>query len=201
MMFLGLCNQLRILDMTNNTITQKENYRDIVRRHIPQLAILDQTPYEDVNDELKFQLTTHNFERSSTNILRRIDELNHVQMQNEERPMTAEILPVTHISIGRRPTTADASKTKHDVSVGASISGSVIAIARRPKKLRTAWGSSASSSSSFSSSDSSNQVTPSNSAFNRNNRTFDEDSSDVLLENSRKLREKTREMRGKYKNN
>lgn len=204
MMFLGLCNHLSVLDLSYNAVTHKENYRDIVRSHIPNLSILDQVPYEDVNDELKIELLRLDYQniRCSNQILQRVDNINRVP---EERPSSAqtipqEILPVTHISI-KRPTTSDGTKTKHDVSVGEAVCGSIIAKARKPKKLRTAWGDSvSSSSSSFSSSDSSSHTTPLRSRMDGRIRRNTEESTDVLLENSKLLRERTKEFRGKYKN-
>ncbi|CAG9802413.1 unnamed protein product [Chironomus riparius] len=212
MMFLGLCLNLNVLDLTNNGITQKENYRQIVRSHIPHLAILDQTAYEDVNDELKIELLRLDYQNviCSNQILKtvnsRIEDMNRLQF-TEERPSSAQtispqILPVTHISIGKRPTTSDGTKAKHDVSVGEAVCGSIIAKARKPKKLRTAWGDSmsSSSSSSFSSTDSSSHTTPMRSKFNERNRRNTVESTDVLLENSKNLRERSRDFRGKYKN-
>jgi len=212
MMFLGLCPHLNVLDMSNNGITQKENYRQLVRSHIPHLAILDQTAYEDVNDELKIELLRLDYQNviSSNQILRtvnsRIEDMNRLQYP-EERPSSAQtispqILPVTHISIGKRPTTSDGTKAKHDVSVGEAVCGSIIAKARKPKKLRTAWGDSmsSSSSSSFSSTDSSSHTTPMRSKLNERNRRNTVESTDVLLENSKNLRERSKEYRGKYKN-
>lgn len=212
MMFLGLCNQLSVLDMTNNGITQKENYREIVRSHIPQLAILDQIPYADVNEEHKIELLRLDYQNMgcSNQILQtvnaRIDDMSRMNM-SDERPSSAQtispqILPVTHISIGKRPTTSDGTKAKHDVSVGEAVCGSIIAKARKPKKLRTAWGDSisSSSSSSFSSSDSSSHTTPMRSKFDERNRRNTVESTDVLLENSKMLRDRTREFRGRYKN-
>jgi hypothetical protein len=198
--------------MTNNGITQKENYREVVRSHIPQLAILDQKPFDDITDDLKIELLRLDYQnmRCSNQILRtvnsRIEDMNRMHMP-EERPSSAQIispqiLPVTHISIGKRPTTSDGTKTKHDVSVGEAVCGSIIAKARKPKKLRTAWGDSisSSSSSSFSSSDSSSHTTPMRSRLDERCRRNTVESTDVLLENSKNLRERSKELRGRYKN-
>jgi hypothetical protein len=200
MMFLSLCNHLKVLDMTNNGITQKANYRQIVRSHIPHLAILDQVPYDDVNEEERTELARSNYETvTSSQILQalntRIEQMSHLQL-HEERPASASsiapMLPlgVTHISIGKRPTTSDATKQKHDVSVGEPVCGNIIAKARKSRKLKTAWGESvSSSSSSFSSSESFSEN-------NKNRRDVDESSS-AVVENAPKM---SRERRGRPKN-
>ncbi|KAG5684139.1 hypothetical protein PVAND_013380 [Polypedilum vanderplanki] len=209
MMFLSLCNHLKVLDMSNNVITQKTNYRDTVRVHIPHLAILDQVPYDDVNEEERIELAKldHQTVRTSSQILQavnsRIDEMNYMQIQNnDERPSSASsvtpILPVTHISIGKRPTTSDGSKPRYDVSVGEPVCGSIIAKARKSRKLKTAWGDSvSSSSSSFSSSESSTHSF----TEGKNKRDVD-DSSTVVIEGAQKIsREKSRDRsRGRFKN-
>jgi hypothetical protein len=201
MMFLGLCCQLRVLDLTNNTITQKENYRGVVKSHIPQLAILDLTQFGEISDDVKNELLRSEYQtlvNNSSNIMRRLDSIqNNLQVP---RPSTATVTtapPITHISIGRRPTTADKCKPQlkhHNLSVGEPVCGNIIAKARRPRKqLKHAWGDSASSSSSFSS-DSSSHVTPRNSASVRSIA----DSTETLLENSRIWRQNSRETREKF---
>jgi hypothetical protein len=201
MMFLSLCSHLKVLDMTHNGITQRLNYRQTVRRHIPHLAILDQIPYDDVGEEERVELARSDYAnvRTSNQILQSLNSrIEQLRMQ-EERPSSATpILPVTHISIGRRPTTSDASK-RYDVSVGEPVCGSIIAKARKPRKLKTAWGDSvSSSSSSFSSSESSSQSDGKNSRM----RDVDESSTAVVVgESVRKMsREKSRERRGRLKN-
>lgn len=200
MMFLGLCGELKVLDMTNNAIAQKENYREAVRQNIPQLVFLDRVPYEAVNEETKRELLRSEYQPENNGIVRRslnqtvrvvnavMSEWNHVI---ESRPTTAAP-PVTHISIGRRPATADGQKPKYDVSVGEPVCGNIITKARKPRKLKTAWGESCSSSS-FSSSDSSAQGTP-----NRRNLTADDESCEALLESARLWREKSKEARDKF---
>lgn len=198
MMFLGLCPQLRVLDLTHNAITQKENYRAVVKSHIPQLAILDLTAFEEISDDVKIELSRSEYQTiNSGNMMQRLDSIqNNLQVV---RPSTAvtSAPPITHISIGRRPTTADKCKPQlkhHNLSVGEPVCGNIIAKARKPRKqLRHAWGDSASSSSSFSS-DSSNHETPRNSAGIRNVA----DSTETLLENSRIWRQNSRETREKF---
>lgn len=196
MMFLGLCPQLRVLDLTNNVITQKENYRAVVKSHIPQLAILDVVAFEEVTDDVKIELSRSEYQstlNNSANMIRRLDSIqNNLQ---GVRPSSAvpTAPPITHISIGRRPTTADKYKPQlrhHNLSVGEPVCGNIIAKVRQPKKqLRHAWGDSASSSSSFSSDSS-----PRGSADNR--RVVD--STETLLENSRIWRQNSREAREKF---
>lgn len=197
MMFLGLCHHLRVLDMTNNSITQKENYRHVVRSHIPNLSILDQKAYEDVSEAVTIELSRSDYQTSehSSNILRELNSIeNNLQVA---RPST--VPPVTHITIAisQRPTTAEKPKLSkcHNLSVGDPVCGNIVAKARQPRKLKTAWGDSASSSSSFSSSDSSNQTTPLNSARRR----FEENEAcETLLESARLWRESSRETREKF---
>lgn len=199
MMFLGLCNQLKVLDMTNNAITRKPNYRDTVRQNIPNLVFLDKAPYEEVAEETKVELLRSEYQPENNGVVRRtlpqtvrvvsavMGEWGRVQQALEARPATAAP-PVTHISIGRRPTTADGQKPKNDLSVGEPVCGNIITKARKPRKLKTAWGESCSSSS-FSSSDSSTSGTP----VRREN-----ESSEDLLESARMWRERNKETREKY---
>jgi hypothetical protein len=190
-MFLGLCNQLRVLDISNNVVTTKDNYRQIVKNNIPHLSILDQIPFEEMSDELKNDLTRSEYHSN-------VGQSNRL-ISSSERPSTALSTPIAHISIGKRPLTAEGkSKLKHDVSVGEPVCGSIIAKARSLRKMRTAWGESISSSSSaYSSSESSAQSTPASSAKLRMMKSDDQESSE-LLKMSKAWREKSRETREKY---
>lgn len=196
MMFLGLCNQLRVLDMTNNLVTQKENYRDAVHLNIPHLMFLDKIPFEDVGDEIKRELMRSEYQPENNGSRRTLNETVRVVTTvmsewNQVRSMSVAP-PVAHISINKRPTTADGIKPKYDVSVGEPVCGNIIAKARKPRKLKTAWGESCSSSS-LSSSDSSTQGTPNKTIINaRDNELCEE-----LLESARLWREKNKEMRDK----
>lgn len=205
MMFLGLCNHLKVLDLTNNVVTQKEDYRETVRRNIPNLAILDKVPYEEMNEMTKMELMRSEYRPENNGVVRRnmsqtthvvsamMSEWNRVHT-SDVRPTTAAAPPMAHISIGRRPTTADGTKPKYDVSVGEPVCGNIIAKARKPRKLKTAWGESCSSSS-FSSSDSSITGTPNKRGSNSNVKS---ETCDELLESSRLWREKNRESREKF---
>lgn len=206
-MFLGLCNQLKVLDMTNNAVTQKENYRETVRQNIPNLMLLDKIPYEEVDDQTKRELLRSEYQPENNGVVRRnlnqtvrvissvMSEWNRVHM-SEERPTTAAAPPVTHITINRRPTTADGNKPKYDVSVGEPVCGNIITKARKPRKLKTAWGESCSSSS-FSSSDSSTQGTPNKRNIAAMN-VRDNESTQELLESARLWREKSKESRERF---
>jgi hypothetical protein len=188
--------------MTNNAVTQKENYRETVRQNIPNLVILDKVPYGEVGDQTKMELMRSEYQPENNGIVKR--NLSHTvrvvssvlsgwnrEQAFEMRPSTAAP-PVTHISIGRRPTTSDGAKPKYDVSVGEPVCGNIITKARKPRKLKTAWGDSCSSSS-FSSSDSS----PVNKA-NTSKATDNTESCEELLESARLWREKSRESREKF---
>lgn len=199
MMFLGLCNNLKVLDMTNNPITQKENYRDTVRQNIPALMFLDRMPYEEVSDDVRRDFLRSEYQPGNNGAVRRhpmqtvriissvVNELTR-GLTMDQRAISAAP-PVTHISI-RRPTTADPLKPKYDISVGEPVCGNIITKARKPRKLKTAWGESCSSSS-FSSSDSSSQGTPVN-------RRVAEESSEDLLESARLWRENSKVTRNKF---
>lgn len=195
--------------MTNNEVTFKENYRETVRQNIPNLVLLDKLPYGEIDDQMKTELMMSEYQPENNGVLRR--NLNHTvrvvrvvssvmsgwnrEQAFESRSATAAP-PVTHISIGRRPTTSDAavSKPKHDVSVGAAVCGNIVTKARKPKKLKTAWGDSCSSSS-FSSSDSSTHGTPINKP---NANTGESETCEELLESARLWREKSKESREKF---
>lgn len=202
MMFLGLCDQLKVLDMTNNSITQHENYRDTVRQNIQSLIFLDKVPFGEVSEETKVDLLRSEYLPENNGVRRRLSQTVRVVTavvsgwnrvnNSEDRPTTAAP-PVTHISIGKRPTTADGAKPKYDVSVGEPVCGNIITKARKPRKLKTAWGESCSSSS-FSSSDSSAQGTP----VNRRNPA--KESCEDLLESARVWRENSKQARNKFNN-
>lgn len=184
--------------MTNNPISHKENYRETVKQNIPNLVYLDKVSFDETIDELtKIDLLRSEYQSENNGIVRRslsqtvrvvtavMSEWNRVHA----RPGTA-VPPVTHISIGKRPTTADFPK-KFDISVGEPVCGNIITKARRPRKLKTAWGDSCSSSS-FSSSDSSAQGTP----ITRRSGVKDiDESSEELLESARLWREKNKASR------
>lgn len=173
------------------------------------MVFLDKMPYGEVDDQMKMEMMRSEYQPEN-GIVRR--NLNHTvrvvrvvssvmsgwnhEEAFEMRPSTAAP-PVTHISIGRRPTTTSSlPKPKHDVSVGSPVCGNIITKARKPKnKLKTAWGDSCSSSSSFSSSDSSAQGTP----VNKPNTVVGEsESCEELLESARLWREKSKESRDKF---
>lgn len=205
MMFLGLCNQLKVLDMTNNDVARKENYRETVRQNIPNLMFLDKIPFEEVNEQTKRELLRSEYQPENNGVVRRnlpqtvrvvtsvISEWSRLQTTEVARPTTAAP-PVTHISIGKRPLTADGAKPKYDVSVGEPVCGNIITKARKPRKLKTAWGDSCSSSS-FSSSDSSTQVTPKKASPGL---ATENESCEELLESARLWREKSKEARDRF---
>lgn len=194
MMFLGLCNQLAVLDLTNNEIARKPNYRETVRQNIPTLMYLDRAPYEEVSEQTKVELLRSEYQPENNGVVRRnlqqavrvVSAVVSGLSQVQARPFTAAP-PVTHISIGRRPTTADGQKPKNDLSVGEPVCGNIITKARKPRKLKTAWGESCSSSS-FSS-DSSPAGTPVRK---------EKESCEDLLESARQWRERNKESRDKF---
>lgn len=206
MMFLGLCNQLQVLDMTNNVIAQKELYRETVHENVPQLMILDKVPYEPLSDEQKVEMLQSEYQPTNNGTGRRLSQTSRLLGTTyseftrlhipETRSAVVAAPAMTHISIGRRPMTSDGSRAKYDVSVGEPVCGNIVTKARKPRKLKTAWGESCSSSS-FSSSDSSNQGTPRNSRGT--NPINGNEACDVLLETARQWREKSKENREKFR--
>lgn len=203
MMFLGLCDQLKVLDMTNNAITQKENYRETVQINIPHLLLLDNLPFGEMSEDTKTDLLRSEYKAenngvSTRNVIQSVRVVSSVVNELSraftiEARATATVPPMTHISIARRPATADGIKPKHDVSVGEPVCGNIVTKARKPRKLKTAWGDSCSSSS-FSSSDSSAQGTP----VTRRIAINESESCDDLLESARLWREKSKEAREKF---
>lgn len=200
-MFLGLCNQLQVLDMSNNAITQVENYRETVRQNVQSLIFLDKIPFGEVNEQTKTDLLRSEYQPENNGIRRRLSQTVRVvtmasnwnRISSLDGRSSTAAPPVTHISIGKRPTTADNAKPKYDVSVGEPVCGNIITKARKPRKLKTAWGESCSSSS-ISSSDSSSQGTP----VNRRNPAPDNESCEDLLESARLWRVKSKEAREKF---
>lgn len=71
MMFLSLCEQLKVLDLTNNAITQKENYRETVRLNIPHLSILDKVPFEEMTEDSKRDLLRSEYQAENNGMVRR----------------------------------------------------------------------------------------------------------------------------------
>lgn len=207
MMFLGLCNNLKVLDLSGNCLTQKANYRETVKENITQLVYLDKVPFNvDINDEFRRELLSSEYQPgndrngairriNANNPLESMQQMNHVL---EGRPASSSAATVTHITIGtehlKRPSTTDSTKSKYDMSVGEPVCGNIVTKARKPKQiLRTAWGDTASSSSSISSDSSfTNKNTENVTAINNN-------SSDSLLEASRLWRMSSQENRERYK--
>lgn len=184
--------------MTNNPISQNESYRETVKQNIPNLVYLDKLPFETVDELTKIELLRSEYQSENNGIIRRsLSQTVRVVtavMSEWNRVHSSNAPPVTHISIGKRPTAADSAK-KFNISVGEPVCGNIIAKARRPRKLKTAWGDSCSSSS-FSSSDSSAQGTP----ISRRSGILDiDESSEELLESARLWREKSKASRDSYK--
>ena len=208
MMFLGLCNNLKVLDLSGNFLAEKANYRETVKENITQLVYLDKVPFNvEINDQFRRELLSSEYQPGNerNGAVRRINasnpnesmqQMNHVL---ESRPASSSAAPVTHITIGtdyiKRPSTSDSTKSKYDMSVGEPVCGNIVTKARKPKVLlRTAWGDTASSSSSISSDCSfTNKNTENGTAINDNN------SSESLLESARLWRMKSQENRERYK--
>ena len=217
-MFLGLCNQLKVkinqkhninlfnfiffyfqvLDLTNNIVTLKPDYRETVLKNIPDLLFLDKISLTAISEQTKINLikseylpenngATSKSLNTTVQVSSFIGGWDHGQAFEVPQPSCA-VPPVIHISIARRPMTSSDVKSKYDVSVGDPICGNIITKARQLRKMKTAWGDSLSSSS-FSSSDSSTVGTPLNHPLKRT------ESCENLLESSRLWREKSKKSR------
>ena len=209
-MFLGLCNNLKVLDLTGNCLTQKVNYRATVKDNITQLVYLDKVPFDiDINEQFRRELLCSEYQpgnerngavrridmQSANNPYESIQQMNYVL---QSRPASSSSALVTHITIGldhlKRPSTSDTTKSKYDMSVGEPVCGNIVTKARKPKQLlRTAWGDTASSSSSISSDSSFTTKNTDNSSAIHNN------SSESLLESSKLWRMNSQEHRDRYK--
>lgn len=207
-MFLGLCAELRTLNLTGNLIAQLECYRETIRANIGGLEMLDGFPFdENMSDELKMDL--QRTEYRTGDMLPTRQGLNEMMVNvmtvnarnSTFRPISAEQVtaPATEPSVNplnNRPASARDTRPKYNISIGEPVCGSVIARARKPKQLRTAWGESCSSSS-FSSSDSSTVMAM------RVEQEADEgelSSYDELLDSARVWREQSRASRDKFNN-
>lgn len=228
MMFLGLCANLKVLDLSNNAITSALGYREIIKENLPDLIYLDNLPYEEVSEVVKNDLLAseyklgHNFTQEPLMSQRAPVRINqqspfHVvtpantdwndssraSEDIENRPTTAvrDVRIVIKNRTVQRPSTAESSsKFKHDVSVGEPLCGNILTRARKFRKLKTAWGESTSCSS-ISSSDSSlsNHKSSSTCAINENSGD-QENETQKLLESSRLWRQRSQETREEFEN-
>lgn len=190
-----------MLDLENNTVTLKANYRETVLQNIPDLLFLDKIPLTEISEQAKMKLMKSEYlpenngaTRKNLNASVQVSSFNSGWDDGQAfkvSQLSSVVPPVMHISIARRPMTSSGAKSKYDVSVGSPISGNIINKARKPRKLKTAWGDSLSSSS-FSSSDSSAVGTPINHPLKR------AESCDDLLESARLWREKSKKSRDKF---
>jgi hypothetical protein len=190
--------------LTNNAVTQKENYRQTVHQNIPNLVVLDKIPCAEIDDQTKDELMRSEYKPENNGAVRRniittvsivSSVLSGWNREHDESRPTSAAPPVTHISITRRPMTSGA-KSKYDVSVGEPVCGNIITKARKPRKLKTAWGDSCSSSS-MSSSDSSTAGTPLNKS-NLPSKSAETETCEELLESARLWREKSKQSRERF---
>lgn len=206
-MFLGLCGELRCLSLAGNAITQAGFYRETIRANIAGLEMLDGVPFdENLSDERKMDLLRTEYQTGEQPVRRNLNEMVNVMTANARnstfRPISAAQVTAAARTddaptnpLNDRPATARDTRPKYNISIGEPVCGSVIARARKPKNLRTAWGDSCSSSS-FSSSDSSS-VVQANAAVEKSG---EMESYDELLDSARMWREKSRASRDKFSN-
>lgn len=219
MMFLGLCHNLKYLDLSNNAITRKPNYRERVKSNVPNLVFLDHMPYGEVSDQLISEILASEYKPNESEVPRNVMRMNAYNQnlnienlprqitinvaQNTYRPGTASsdstgVGPRTNDN-GSRPSTSDGTRFRHDVTIGEPVCGSIVRKARKMRKQRTAWGESTSCSS-LSSSDSScnNFKFLKEEDIVSDSPNENEESSESLLEESRQWRERNQENMKKY---
>lgn len=211
MMFLGLCPNLKYLDMSNNAINRKENYRETVKTNVPNLIFLDNMPYGEVSDQIMSELLSSEYKPNEAEANRNVQRMNaynqHLNVENVPQRITLNVRPgtatpnetrvVARVSeIGSRPSTAEGARFRHDVTIGEPCVGSIITKARKMRRLRTAWGESTSCSS-LSSSDSS-CANAANKSLKEEDESQSEESSESLLEESRQWRLRNRENQSRY---
>lgn len=202
-MFLGLCSDLKCLNLSGNLISRSENYRETVKGNLLNLEMLDRIPFDiNMSDEDKTDLLRSEYQTGEVQVRRSFDEMVNTMTVNARnrtfRPISAEQMTAQATESGtnplnNRPSTARDTRPKYNISIGEPVCGSVITRARKPKSLRTAWGDSCSSSS-FSS-DSSTHATQIEKSEEHNLATYDE-----LLDTARIWREKSRASRDKFNN-
>lgn len=202
-MFLGLCCDLKSLNLTGNLITRSENYRETVKENLLNLEMLDKIPFDgNMSDESKVNLLRTEYQTGEIQVRRSFDEMVNVMTTNARnntfRPISAAQVTAPATESGTNPlnnraSTARDTRPKYNISIGEPVCGSVITRARKPRSLRTAWGDSCSSSS-FSS-DSSSHATTNGKSDEINLAAYDE-----LLDTARVWREQSKESRDKFNN-
>ncbi|XP_055535707.1 uncharacterized protein LOC129724655 [Wyeomyia smithii] len=164
--FLALCENLEVLDLRENFVSEHPSLRLTLKENIPQLRCLNEIPFSETVQEENCDLSSSEYRSSSSSNGQRDrraqrwetdgigdgtwNELPNrpVTGTHHERAVTVELLD------DMRPATADATKIKNQLTSGEPLCGNVVTKARRVKRQRTAWGESTSCSS-MSSSDSS----------------------------------------------
>lgn len=219
MMFLGLCQNLKYLDLSNNAITRKSDYRERVKSNVPNLVFLDNVPYGEVSDQLISDILASEYKPGESDINRNVQRLNaynqQLNIENVPQRITLNVVPHVQRSVrpgtassetrvvarvtdvGSRPSTADGTRFKHDVTIGEPVCGSILTKARKLRKLRTAWGESTSCSS-LSSSDSSCANNKSFKEEDEPSVSHTEESSENLLEESKQWRIRNQENQKRY---
>lgn len=201
-MFLGLCENLRYLDLTGNFITQKANYRETINENLSNIEMLDKIPFnENMSDDTKTQLLSTEFQPGENQVRRNLNQLVNVMTSNVRnqtfRPIRSQLstpdstVSTTTVEELRPSTAARDTRPKYDISIGEPVVGSIITRARKPRNLRTAWGESCSSSS-LSSTDS-NHATPNKFLHTNSSESYDE-----ILANAKAWREKNKASREKF---
>nr|XP_019556972.2 uncharacterized protein LOC109426000 [Aedes albopictus] len=162
--FLALCENLEVLDLRENFVSENPSFRHMLKENIPQLRSLNEIPFSEVAREENSDMSSSEYRSSSSS---NDDERrggrwdvggagdgawNERRLRpatsQQERTVTVELLD------DARPASADATKIKSQLTSGEPICGTIVTKARRTRRQRTAWGESTSCSS-MSSSDSS----------------------------------------------
>uniref|UniRef100_A0A336LT95 CSON003921 protein n=1 Tax=Culicoides sonorensis TaxID=179676 RepID=A0A336LT95_CULSO len=162
--FLALCHTLTMLDLGDNIVTQTPNYRTAVKRNVPQLAVLDGTPYSEsglsgnVNS-----LSSSDYKSSSSDSIEQLQKLDwkpedsrDMTWISSDRPGTSYIGRNINRKKDERPSTAGQTKSRSLIVSGEPLVGNILQQVRRNRRNKQAW---AESSSSISSTDISEQST------------------------------------------
>ncbi|XP_053689018.1 uncharacterized protein LOC128738151 [Sabethes cyaneus] len=166
--FLALCENLEVLDLRENFVSEHPSLRLTLKENIPQLRCLNDVPFSEVVQEENSDLSSSEYRSSpSSNADRErrgqrwesggIGDGTWNEHQHPNRPVTSthhERAVTVELLDDMRPSSADATKIKNQLTSGEPLCGNVVTKARRVRRQRTAWGESTSCSS-MSSTDSS----------------------------------------------
>lgn len=181
---MGLCPDLKVINLIDNPVTELPNYRNSVKESIPQLLVLDDVVFFDTQPEQCTEISSSEYQSSpdvSFNTTHSVDSTEHPSNNEtpllaetsetegtkkttaKERPLTScgvvmccEELEKNQIKIIRPKTAVDGTPTQ-SLTSGQPLCGSIISTVRKRRSRRTAWGGGTPTQSSSISSSSSSQ--------------------------------------------